>query len=246
MATLGEAFPTLHAALVERFGAAPPVFPDSDPFEAICAVLLARGLGSKKGAAALEALRKAELLAPDRLATTDVVEITDAIAEQGLSVTVAALAPLRRFASWLLHHHDGRIAAIFVPHRSIGSLQGELASIKGISAADADAVLLHALKWPAYPVDRATFRVLVRHGWLDPSATYEETRDLVVDCAACQQGIIDEHDSAENAFLAKILVDLAHGMELVGRRCCLPAAALCDDCPLVGLLPDGGYRAIDE
>ena len=43
----------------------------------------------------------------------------------------------------------------------------ELAGIKGIGPAAADAMVLFALKRPAYPVDRATFRVLVRHGWLD-------------------------------------------------------------------------------
>jgi endonuclease-3 related protein len=247
MATLGEAFASVHSALVERFGVPEPTYQGLDPFEAICAVLLDRTLGPQKSAAALKALRESDLLAPDRLASSDLVEMIDLMAQNGLSVSAAALAPLKRLAAWFVDHHESRIAAIFDPHRSTEWLWGELAGLKGIGAAGADAVLLYALKRPAYPVDRATFRVLVRHGWLEPTATYQEARDLVVDCAASDSGIYDERDLAEaNEGLADELMDLAHGMEQVGRRYCRPAAAQCDLCPLVSFLPEGGHRQSDS
>lgn len=244
MASFDEAFCSLHSALLERFGGSTPHFQSHDPLEAICAVLLARNMRPEKATAAIEVLRESDFLVPDRLATADLVEVTAALTENGLSVSAAALAPLQRFASWLVKHHDGSIAALFDPHRSTEWLRGELTAMKGIGAAGADAVLLYALKRPAYPVDRATFRVLVRHGWLDPTATYDEARNLVVDCAV-SVGVYDERALARNEFLADDLMDLAHGMEQIGRRYCRPDVPRCDDCPLASLLPEGGYRQMD-
>ena len=64
-----------------------------------------------------------------------------------------------------------RVESLFEP-RSIDRLAARRAGgVPGIGLAAADAILLFALKRPSYPVDRATYRVLVRHGWLDPSAT---------------------------------------------------------------------------
>jgi endonuclease-3 related protein len=247
MSTLCEAFPSVLGSLVERFGAPRSDFEGFDPFEAICAVLLARNVGLEKAKKALEFLREADLLSPEALSQGDLVELTDALGETAASVSHKALAPLKRFASLLVRDHDGRIAAIFDPHRSSGWLRGELASMKGISMADADAVLLYGLRWPAYPVDRATVRVLVRHGWLDPTATYNEVRDLVVDCAATDRSVLDERELVnEDDYWVQNLMDLARGMEQVGRRYCKPATPHCEECPLASFLPEGGFRQLDE
>ena len=32
---------------------------------------------------------------------------------------------------------------------------------------------------PTYPVDRGTYRILVRHGWIDQTAEYEEASELL-------------------------------------------------------------------
>jgi len=246
MPTLDEAFDTLHSALVARFGLPPaPHSEGVGPFEAICAVLLERNLGHPKAAAALDVLRESDLLTPDRLAGADLVELIDSLAEHGLAVSAGALAPLQRFGRWLVEHHDGRIEALFDPHRSTEWLRGELASIKGIGMAGADALLLYALKRPTYPLDRATFRVLVRHGWLDPTDAYDEARDLLLDCASSDAYKVDERHHAEYRDLAEDLIEVAYGMYQVGRRYCKAAAPRCDDCPLVSLLPEGGYRQTD-
>jgi endonuclease III related protein len=245
MPTLDDAYSAVHSALVARFGPPPRLFDGLGPFEAICAVLLERNLGSQKAVAALDALRELELLAPDRLATADAIELIDAVRDHGASASAGARAPLQRLARWLVKHHDGRIAVLQDPHRSTGWLRGELASIKGIGLAGADAVLLYALKRPAYPVDRATFRVMARHGWIDPTATYDEARDLVVDGATSRACTLVDRDVAENEGQVADLTKLAHGMDQVGRRYCRPSAVLCEECPLVGFLPEGGYLQFD-
>jgi endonuclease-3 related protein len=247
MPTLDDAFSTVRSNLAARFGRPRALFEGLGPFEAMCAVLLERNVGSQKATAAIESLRELDLLAPDRLARSDLVELADAVAAKKLSISAHALAPMQRFARWLLRHHNGQIAALFDPHRSTEWLRGELAAIKGIGMAGADAVLLYALKRPAYAVDRATVRVLARHGWLDPTAAYDEARELVVDASLSELGIHDERDlAAGHELLATNLMELAYGMEQVGRRYCKAVAPHCDDCPLVNLLPEGGHRHLDE
>ena len=107
--------------------------------------------------------------------------------------------------------------------------------------AGADAILLYALKRPSYPVDRATYRVLVRHGWLDPTATYDEARDLLVDSVTDRADVLNEEEDP-----AVELAELAHGMEQLGRRFCRAAAPHCDGCPLESLLPEGGPRGAGD
>jgi len=239
MPTFDDAFDRVDSALNEFFDGSPSEFEGLDPFEAMIAVLLARTLGESSWKAALDGLSEAGLLAPDRLAEVEIVEISDAVREKGRAFSAETLAPLRHLARWLVDHHDGKVDSLFNPERSTGWLRGELAAIKGVGMKGADALLLHALKRPSYPVDRATFRVLVRHGWLDPSATYDEARDLLVDRVA-EWADVREDDSA-NA-----LADLAHRMEQLGQQFCRAAAPQCEGCPLESLLPPGGPRGAEE
>jgi len=240
MPTLDSAFPTVCEAIGEHFSL-PPADLDLEglaPFEAMIAVLLERELGEARWSAALDGLDQSCLLTPDRLAEADILEISDALREQGVSAPVNAIAPLKHLARWLVDHHGGRVDPLFDPHRSTDWLRGELAAIKGIGARSADAILLFALKQPSYPVDRATFRVLVRHDWLDRAQTYEEARDLLVDHAI-------DHAEPPDEDPANVLSNLALGMEQLGRRYCRAAAPRCDGCPLESLLPEGGPREVD-
>jgi endonuclease-3 related protein len=246
MATLFDAFSAVHGALVERFGTPDRTPEPAEPFQGTCRVLLAQSLSPPKVAATLELLRGLDLLAPQRLAAAAVVEVMDAAAEKRVPVSTKAIAPLKRFASWLVENYHGRIADLFDPHRSTERLHDELAAIKGIGPAAADAILLYALKRPAFPLDRATFRVLVRHGWLEPTATYDQARDLVVDCARSHGGIREERGLPENGTTLSALIEIAHGMDRLGRDFCRPAQPHCEHCPLVSLTPEGGIRQVDE
>jgi endonuclease-3 related protein len=231
--------------LRDEFGVASSFFEGSDPFERICAGLLARNLAPENVTKAIDALRELDLLAPTRLASADTIEVIDTAASRGLALRPSTLAPLIKLARWLVRNHAGRIAVFFDPHHSTGWLRGELTRVPGIGMAGADAILLYALKRPAYPVDRATFRVLVRHGWLEATATYDEARDLLVDRVREETGVLDESEDASSEERARILTDLAHGMDQVGRRYCKMAAPHCECCPLASLLPEGTPRQID-
>jgi endonuclease III len=238
MPTLEDAFPTVCEALARDSGGASVLPERQEPFEAMIGVLLDRELGASRAAAALGVLAGAGFLAPERLARADVLEIRDSLLENGVSASPFLIAPLKQLAEWIVEHHAGRVESLFDPERSTDWLRGELASIPGVSLAAADAIMLFALKRPSYPVDRATFRVLVRHGWLDHSAVNDEARELLVDHAT-RGGDVPEGEAA------MVLIGLAQGMQQIGRRYCRAAAPRCDQCPLESVLPEGGPREAD-
>jgi endonuclease III related protein len=239
MPTFEDAFPTVHEALAGAFGGSGAECERRGPFEAMIGVLLDRELTTASAGAALGALEKAGLLAPDRLASADVLEIRQTLLENGVAASPFLITPMKQLAEWIVEHHEGRVESLLNPDRSTDWLRGELAAIPGVSLAAADAMLLFAFQRPSYPVDRATYRVLVRHAWLDPGSSYGEARDAMVE-QATGQGDIADGEAAE------VLSDLARGMVQLGRQYCRAAAPRCEQCPLEQLLPEGGPREADE
>jgi endonuclease III related protein len=230
MPSLHDVFSPVSSALGDRSDRPQSDFEDlATPFEAMVAVLLARNLGRVSWKSVLDGLSEAGLLTPDRLANADLIEIADAVRGRKPVPSVKTLAPLKQLASWFVERGD-------LGDFSVAGLRDALAGLKGIGVAGADAILLFALKQPTYPVDRGSFRIMVRHGWLDSTATYEEARDALIDAAAAATGACNQDQ-------ASLLNDLAPALEQVGRTFCRLSAPRCDGCPLESFLPEGGPRA---
>jgi endonuclease-3 related protein len=243
MPTLDDAFDAVRAAIIRHSGPAADDFAGLPLFNSMVAVALERALGGARWRGALDALGDNDLLIPERLADAEFPEIADALRGKGIAATVKTIPPLKHLARWAVAQHRNGIFPteeddtdkMLVP---LGWLREELGSIKGIGAATADAIVLFALKRPSYPVDRASFRVLVRHGWIDSTASYDEARDFFV-----ERAVNGAHDLEENAVAA--LSDLSRGMDRLGRQFCRAAAPHCGGCPLEHLLPEGGPREVD-
>jgi endonuclease-3 related protein len=225
MSSLDEALPLIREAAAQSGGDSADVFDGLEPFGTMIAAILARQVGSSRWKPVIEAMGEHGLLTPSRLDDAGMPEIQDALRGKVRSISVRTLAPAKQLARWLVEHHDGDPEVLTDPGRATDDLRDELAGVRGVGMVGADAILLVALKRPTYPVDRGTYRILVRHGWLDPGATYEDARDVMV------------HRAGENPDL---LIRLSAGMEELAGRFCRASAPRCDACPLRPLLPEGG------
>ncbi len=227
MPTLDESYPTIVAVLDECYGSPEAIRDDLEPFEAMVAVILARSVEPRKGNAALTVLRDAGLLEPKPLAEADENEIGDLFREGRAPLSARAIAPIRRLARLLVDRHGSSAEPLRRGSPPTDPLREELAGLNGIGPATADAILLFALRRVTYPVDRATYRVLIRHGWLDPSADYDEARGVV------ERVSPDDPDG---------LARLSRWMERIGRDYCRVGSPRCEHCPLRPVLPEGGPR----
>ena len=96
------------------------------------------------------------------------------------------------------------------------NLRGELLGLNGIGPETADSILLYALHKPTFVVDAYTFRVLSRHGLVADPCSYEELRQLFMDCLPPEVLLFQEYHAL---------------MVRVGKEFCRPQPR-CAGCPL--------------
>jgi endonuclease-3 related protein len=224
---LGESRLMLLEALDRHYGPLPipgaglaPV-EGAGSFEAIVRVALGLVAEPRLASLAFNALRDAELIDPKALAGADPLEIDDIFQQARVRLASKALKPLRRVAAWAVDR-DESWAMI-----STESIRDEWRGLNGVGPVTVDALLLFALGRSTIPVDRASYRILVRHGWLDPSADLDEARSTLESLAP------DEPDR---------LGQLSVAFEKLGRDHCQPAAPRCEGCPLRPLLDGEPWR----
>lgn len=225
MPTFDDSFPAIIVALAERYGGDLGPGDLGDPFASLIAVLLGRSLDHRKCLRARDALRDAGLLEPRALAEAESVEVGEAFRSSGLAVPSRVLSSLRKLARWIVDDHQGSADRLQDESISTERLRGELSALNGIGRATADVLLLFGLRRAVYPVDRASYRIMVRHGWIDPTADYEEA-----------QSVVERQATDTPATFAH----LSAGMERVGRDFCRVRSPRCEECPLRPWLPDGG------
>jgi endonuclease-3 related protein len=213
-------------ALDRQYGPLPPPGAGPTPldqtFETIVRVALALEAEPKVASAAFGALRDAGLIEAESLASADPLELDDLFRERRIRLTSKALGPLRKIARWAA---DRGLDDEGWAELSTEAIRDAWRGLNGVGPATADALLLFALRRPTIPVRQASYRILARHGWLDPSSDYDEARSTLESIAP------DNPDR---------LGQLALALAKLGRDSCKPTAPKCDRCPLQALLPEGG------
>jgi endonuclease-3 related protein len=224
MPSLEASFPALFAALADHFAKPWQTPQKARSFELVIEVALRKTANVTGVDAAIDVLAQSGLLQPEDLAGADPRELIEVLGGASVKLSPKGALLLKRLAGWFAtaFSEDAEPAAASSPPTS--RLREGLLAIRGIGPATADAILL-ALGRPRYPVDHATYRILVRHGWVDPSAEYDEVHDLLTRRT--------REDPAEIARLSRWLV-------AVGRHYCGRSAPKCERCPLREFLPDAG------
>lgn len=153
--------------------------------------------------------------------------------------------------------YNGSLAKMFSQPTS--KLRDELLGLNGIGPETADSILLYAGNHPVFVVDAYTRRILDRHQIIEPSAGYEDIRQLfakalapiVVSQASKPTEIRAEFasglpgsphppsrmSSARRSALVQVYNEM-HGLIVgVGKNYCRKSQPLCDQCPLQPFLP---------
>ncbi len=249
MPRLDDVRESLIQALDSRYGLPPSPEPFSNReaglvgsqtgltlFERLSRVWLGLVATPRVAASAFEALRDAGMLEPDALAAANPLATDEILKNARVAMAIKSLRPLQNVARWL-SDHGPTLDAEGVGKLSTEAIRDEWRSINGIGLARADALLLFGLDRVSYPIDRATYRVLIRHGWLDSTAEYDEAR-LVVERLAQADG--SRGGGLDDRAAAKLLANLSFWFERLGRDFCKPNLAKCESCPLRTALPPNG------
>ncbi len=233
MPRLVESAPALLESLRERYGSLPAPGGNSGNggfapiFDGIVRAALGLAVDPRVASAAFEVLRDAALLDPVALVAIDPIELDELFRQGKVKLAAKALAPLRRIAGWV---QDRDLERETLDRLSTEAIREEWRALNGVGPATTDALLLFGLGRPTIPVDRASYRILVRHGWLDSSSDYDEARSVL-------ESIAPDDPEA--------LAQLSLGFEKLGRDACKPSGPKCESCPLRPLLPDNG-PVVDE
>jgi endonuclease-3 related protein len=201
-------------------------WPAETPFEVIVGAILVQNTAWSNAQLAIQQLRDANLLTPDRLYALPVEELEQLIRSAGYYRMKTRR--LRNLLAHLFKHYDGSVDRFF--NLDTETLRSELLSINGIGAETADSILLYAALRPVFVVDAYTNRVLKRHRWMDYDAEYEDIQSHF-------QSHLEADVSLYNEFHA-LFVRLGH---LHCRK-----TPQCDKCPLEEWLPDGGICLPEE
>ncbi len=196
-------------------------WPGDGPFEVMVGAVLTQNTNWTNVHRAIANLREAGLLEPKALDRVPPAELEELIRPAGYFRVKARR--LRNLLRLVVDRYDGSLEAMFANHP--GALREELLAVQGIGPETADSILLYAGKMPVFVVDAYTHRVLSRHGWIDFQADYHEIQDLF-------HGSLPEDVQLFNEYHA-LLVRL-------GKDYCRKRSPRCEDCPLAGLLPEGG------
>ena len=218
MPSLAQNRDAAREALASRYGS----FREDKPAELFAAILrafLERSMDRDKAMRLLAAFRDSGLLDPEEMKNADPLTITETATSDGIVISRQAVGPIKKLARWAMKRHEG------IEEVATETLRNELLAFNGIGRATADAILLRALDRPVFPVDRASYRVFVRHGWLDPSADEEEARDVLER--------LDPDD-------VRGLTLWSDWLERVGAEFCRPSIPKCERCPLRPFLPENG------
>ena len=171
---------------------------------------------------AIRRLRKARALNLRRLHEADLQKLADWIRPAGYYNVKARR--LRSFTRVMLDRFGGDLRRLFALETP--ALREVLLSVSGIGPETADSILLYAGERPVFVVDAYTRRFMMRHGWVEAGATYDEVARMFT-------GRLSRDAAMYNEYHALIVA--------LGKNLCRPKPK-CADCPLMPLLPRSRRR----
>lgn len=196
-------------------------WPGETPFEVMVGAVLVQNTAWKNVKQAIENLRERGLLDdPRALYGLPVEELQELIRPAGYFRLKSRR--LRHLLQFLVEEYDGSVERMF--RTNWQTLRERLLAVHGIGPETADSILLYAGQMPAFVIDAYTYRMMTRHGWIEPEADYYALQEHFT-------SKLEEDVELYNEFHA-LIVRLGH---LHCRK-----TPKCEGCPLAEYLPGGG------
>jgi endonuclease-3 related protein len=211
---VSEQLTEIYELLLERFGPQ-HWWPGETQFEIIVGAILTQNTNWTNVEKAIENLKSAQSLTPEKLHDLGMSKLTELIRPAGYYNIKAKR--LKSFVGWLFANYGGQLRRL----EDVGSeqLRAELLAIKGIGRETADSILLYALGRCVFVVDTYTARIAVRHRLIELGADYEQLRELFESNLPAEPALFNEY----HALLVR-----------AGKDYCRPKAR-CAGCPLEDL-----------
>ena len=191
-------------------------WPGDSPFEVMVGAILTQNTSWKNVERAIDNLKGAGLLAPDKLAELPTGLLAEYIRPAGYYNIKAGR--LHNLLGAIDRSHQGDLETFL--GQPLPDLRQQLLAVKGIGPETADSILLYAANQPVFVVDTYTHRILSRHQLIDENAGYSDIQELFMDNLEADAHLFNEY----HALLVR-----------VGNRFCKKQRPDCDTCPLAGL-----------
>ncbi len=194
-------------------------WPGETPFEVAVGAILTQNTNWQNVEKAIANLRRAKVLAPQKLYRLSEESLAELIRPAGFFRLKAGR--LKHFLEFLKDECGFELSAL--ASQDLETLRPKLLDVKGIGPETADSILLYALNMPSFVVDAYTGRVLSRHALIPEDAPYEEIRSFFMDVLNPDTNLYNEY----HALLVR-----------VGKNWCKKKKPLCGPCPLNAYLED--------
>lgn len=202
----------LYRILKARFGPS-GWWPGESPLEVAVGAVLTQNTAWVNVEKAIQTLKKHSMLDLGKLHAIDPGELASLIRASGYYNIKAKR--LKNLVNAVADSSSGSMEAFF--SQDLKSLRDILLGVNGIGKETADSICCYAAGKTIFVVDAYTKRILVRHGIIEGSSTYDEIQQLF------QQNL--PHDLT-------VYKDLHAYLVFIGKDFCRPAGLRCSSCPL--------------
>lgn len=192
-------------------------WPGDSPFEVMVGAILTQNTSWKNVERAIDNLKGAGLLAPDKLAELPTGLLAEYIRPAGYYNIKAGR--LHNLLGAIDRSHQGDLETFL--GQPLPDLRQQLLAVKGIGPETADSILLYALGHPSFVVDAYTRRIFHRHMLVPEGVGYEELRAIFMDALPADAGLFNEY----HALIVR-----------TGKTWCAKKAGKCRTCPLCRFL----------
>jgi endonuclease III related protein len=188
-------------------------WPGDTPFEIIVGAILTQNTAWTNVEGAIRNLRAAGLLSPLAIERIPVRRLEVLLRPSGYFRQKAR--KLKAFCRFLRSEYRGSLRRMF--ETPTMELRQKLLTVFGVGPETADSILLYAGGHPVFVVDAYTKRLLLRHGWIDEKAKYEDIRWM-----------FERHSPGDSRWFNEFHALIVQ----LGKKFCQRQAPLCFQCPL--------------